>query len=611
MGGGGSIGATGQAAARACGLFASRLGRRMVSLFLISALLPIVGLAWLALAQVSQQLARENERTLQHGATTAGLALSTRIAQLASDLRLAADAVALGEQALDPGTLLHGYLGERFESLQLVRGPSTQLLLGAETPPPPLPTPAQRQHLLLGRTALQVTGDPPRLALLLLLDPAAAEPVLFAGTIRGDFLWDIAELRIAGDEVAVLDDSCRSLFRSFAGMPDCERLRWALALEPASGSVEWEVGGERHVARYFRVFLRLQYAIDLLVVQSRSQQLALQAVRGLEQWFAFAAGLALLFVLATGLGQLRQLLGPIVRLREATRRIASGDFATKVATYGRDELGDVGRAFDHMTGKIVESMRQREQMERELVASRDEALAAARAKAAFVTNVSHEFRTPMTAILAAVEILQHAGEHDDPAVRSEFARIAAGEARRLARLVDDVLELSGNGGWAMEPTAVEDSIADALAFMPPEVAARVRLQLEAGLPPVFGMRERLAQLFWHLLDNAAKFSPPTSEITLRATTARESLVVEIEDHGSGIEAKDLRHIFEPFSQVGRDQLTDKAHGMGLGLTVARNIVQRHGGRIEVESLPGQGSLFRVVLPALRPDAVAGHEDSGY
>jgi signal transduction histidine kinase len=108
----------------------------------------------------------------------------------------------------------------------------------------------------------------------------------------------------------------------------------------------------------------------------------------------------------------------------------------------------------------------------------------------------------------------------------------------------------------------------------------------------------LTDVWGRLLDNAAKFSEAGQPIELRGHRRGNDVVVEVADRGVGVSRVDLARIFEPFCQVGRDQLTDKAHGTGLGLSLAKKTVERHGGRIEVESELGNGATFRVVVPAM-------------
>ncbi|MEO6594423.1 MAG: HAMP domain-containing sensor histidine kinase [Planctomycetota bacterium] len=317
-------------------------------------------------------------------------------------------------------------------------------------------------------------------------------------------------------------------------------------------------------------------------MQSRSRREALAVASSFEQWFVLTALFTLLFVMFASLVLMRRTLGPIVTLNDATRRVGQGDLSVRVAIHSRDEFGELGAAFNHMTAHLLENVRKREQTERELVASRDAALAAATAKAEFVTNVSHEFRTPMTEILSASEILTDLDDADG-ASRREFTAIALSAARRLAKLVDDVLELGSTAAWEMEPMDLAATLIDAVAAMSPTRWDRLHLDVPRDLPQVLVCGRRLTETWCRLLDNAAKFSHPDTQIELRARHSGAEVMVEVVDSGVGISKQDLAHMFEPFRQFGRDQMTNKANGTGLGLTLAKSTIERHGGRIEVES----------------------------
>jgi two-component system OmpR family sensor kinase len=315
------------------------------------------------------------------------------------------------------------------------------------------------------------------------------------------------------------------------------------------------------------------------------------------------AACTLLAVLLVSLVQIRRTLGPIVVLREAAQRVATGDLAARVTIRSKDEFGELGVAFNDMTAQLQENVARRERTERELVRSRDAALAAAQAKAEFVTNVSHELRTPMTEILSAVEILADMQDGDRD-VHDEFSAIALRGAQRLARLVDDVLELDATAACAQTPVAVAASLRAAIGKMPELLGQRVRLTVGEGVPDVPGDAERLIDTWRRLLDNAGKFSADDTPITVDVRRRGDRVVVEITDRGVGISRADIDRIFAPFCQVGRDQMTDKADGTGLGLTLAKRTVERHGGSIEVDSELGKGATFRVLLPVNVATAVA-------
>ncbi|MFM1874024.1 MAG: hypothetical protein RL398_3446 [Planctomycetota bacterium] len=595
--------------AREPGVLASRLGRRLVALFVGAALLPLMAFAAIALHHVSGQLEMETERVLHNGAKTAGMGVAARLSQAAGDLRLVRAAIA---DADDSAAALHragldAFLAQRFDSVWRTTTRRTDALLGEPPPAPVELDAAQQAHIAAGLPIVRMLPDSADASMEMLLDPERPELGTLGGVIRSQWLWQIDELRIPGAEVVVFESFGRPLFGSVADLPGASPLLAAASMQPASGSFAWQVAGEPHLARYWRVFLRPQYGFDLLVVQSRAETEAFAGTRGFQRWFVLTSSLALLAVLLISLSQVRRQLRPLQAIRGAAQRVARGDYRARVAVAGRDEFGELAVAFNHMTGEIEENIRRREATERDLVASRDAALAAARAKAEFVTNVSHEFRTPMTEILGAAEILAKVDGLDD-AAREEFSAIALSGARKLARMIDDVLELGGSAGWTLEPCDLGATVREAVEATTSEVRERVRLQVPADDLCVDAVAHRLTDSWLRLLDNAAKFSAADTPIDVRVRRDGAEVVVEVVDRGVGISRLDLDRVFEPFLQVGRDQLTDKAHGAGLGLSIVRNTVERHGGRIEVDSELGAGTTFVVRLPLVRKADAAGSAD---
>lgn len=590
----------------ALGILTSRIGRRFVGLFAACALVPLVVFAAVVVHRTTDQMRSERTTAMHNAAKTAGMGLASRLNQVAGDLELIRTTLRAGAGGWDAVTLarLQPHVGPRCEAVWMMREGTPAPLFGQ---PARLPALAEheRAHIDSGRMLVLATDQGPGLLAVMAIDPADRGVGLLAASIRGSWFWDRAEMQTGGYAIGVFTVAWQPLFHTFDGAIDPMPFAQAAAVQPSSGTVEWAVGGEPHVARYWRLFLRPHYDLDLFVVQSHPTVAAFAVLREFTFVFVATAIATLLLVVVIGLVQMRRTLEPIVSLHEATKRISGGDLDARVLVPSRDELGELAHSFNVMAQGLQDSIRRREQTERELVASRDAALAAARAKAEFVTNVSHEFRTPMTELLSATEIL---GQFDggDEAAREEFAAIALRGARRLARLIDEVVELGAGEAWRREPVAIAANVREAVASLPAAVQARVRVEAESDAQIVTGDAARLRETWCRLLDNAAKFSAEGTPIDVRILApATGGVVVEVEDRGVGIASADLARIFEPFEQVGRDQLTDKAHGTGLGLTLAKNAVERHGGRIEVQSEPGRGSTFRVVLPTAAVAAVAG------
>jgi two-component system sensor histidine kinase KdpD len=209
-------------------------------------------------------------------------------------------------------------------------------------------------------------------------------------------------------------------------------------------------------------------------------------------------------------------------------------------------------------------------------------------KTALLRSVSHDLRSPLTAIVASAEAL----EGDDPEARG-LAEGIAREGRRLARLVDDLLDLSRLEGDSAPPRrvpfALDEVLEAAVASLPPDTP--VQMEIEEGLPMIQADPAQLERAFANLLDNA-RVHGGRGPIGVRARRAGHRIRVRVSDHGPGIPAGALERVFEPFHQ----EHDGRSGGAGLGLAIARGFVEANGGTLRAESLPGQGASFVVEFP---------------
>jgi signal transduction histidine kinase len=226
-----------------------------------------------------------------------------------------------------------------------------------------------------------------------------------------------------------------------------------------------------------------------------------------------------------------------------------------------------------------------------------------RMKDDFISTVTHELRTPLTSIRAFSEML-----HEDPEIgekdRMRFLGIIVGEAERLSRLINQILDLakleSGRADW----TSVEVDLAqvireagEALSQLYKDRGVDLTLEISESLPGVQADRDRLMQVMINLLSNAVKFVPAgTGKVTVGAGKTATEVRVVVADNGPGIQPADREVIFEKFRQGGQDVLTDKPQGTGLGLPISRQIVEYFGGRLWLESPPAGGATFVFTLP---------------
>jgi two-component system, OmpR family, phosphate regulon sensor histidine kinase PhoR len=233
----------------------------------------------------------------------------------------------------------------------------------------------------------------------------------------------------------------------------------------------------------------------------------------------------------------------------------------------------------------------------------------------FVANVSHEFKTPLTAIQGFSETLL-AGAIDDPQNRERFLGIILEHSRRLARLTDDLLKLSQMDADRLELEIRRVSVAELIEscletaqHRAAEKDIRVYVSQSAELPDIAGDRRRLAEVLQNLLDNATQYTLPGGRITLSAEVRDADVVFTVSDTGIGIPKADQSRIFERFYRVDAAR-SREAGGTGLGLAIAKHLVEVHGGRIWVESEIGQGSQFNFSVPVFDPERAAVRAPSG-
>ena len=306
-----------------------------------------------------------------------------------------------------------------------------------------------------------------------------------------------------------------------------------------------------------------------------------------------AARLALLFcVLALAIGLsatfwlTRSIHGPIRAMRAATEALSRGEFDRRIAVRNRDELGDLARAFNEMAARLQEL---------------DEM------KSGFVSMVSHDLKTPLTSMKEAVELLSEGVGGDLTTRQRRLLSIAREGMERLGNYVQGILDLfrfeAGHVHLVREPLSLAEVVADQADLAEGrcrEAGITLWRELDGDLPLVEGDRFCLGQVVANLLDNAIKFTPRGGTILLRTGVEawRDDLavVLEVEDTGVGISARDLKYIFDKFFQAAETR-GRQIRGAGLGLAIVKNLVEAHNGRVSVKSNPGRGTSFQVLLPA--------------
>jgi signal transduction histidine kinase len=287
-----------------------------------------------------------------------------------------------------------------------------------------------------------------------------------------------------------------------------------------------------------------------------------------------AAGLAA--VLLTSILS-RRILLPVEALTAAARRLERGDLSQRVQVQSKDEIGALGHAFNAMADGLARLEHLRRNM---------------------VTDVAHELRTPLTNIRGYLEALRDGVAQPSPALIGSLHE----EAMLLNHLIDDLQELAlaeaGQLRLVRQPVALDETIAQAVHAVQPAIFEKrltISVDLPTELPIVQADAERIGQVVRNLLNNAITHTAAGGHIGVAATVNTTEVSVSVHDTGSGIAAEHLPYIFERFYRA--DQSRSRATGgAGLGLAIVKQLVEAHGGRIQVRSSAGHGSSFSFSLP---------------
>jgi len=298
-------------------------------------------------------------------------------------------------------------------------------------------------------------------------------------------------------------------------------------------------------------------------------------VAALNRGIVLAALAATVGALLLGAFLARTLARPIGELTAATQRIARGELGLQVPVRTHDELGKLASSFNSMSADLEKASRLRRQM---------------------TADIAHDLRTPLSVILGYTEALSDGKLQATPAIAATLHQ----EALHLNHLIDDLRTLSlADAGelplyrdWIAPGALLERAVA-AYGMQAEQQGITLRTEIAAGLPSVKVDAQRMAQVLGNLVSNALRHTPAGGEVTLSASQEDGVVLLSVHDTGDGIPPEDLPHIFERFYRG--DQARQSFGASGLGLSIAKSIVEAHGGSLTVASATGQGSTFTVRL----------------
>ncbi|MBK8782901.1 MAG: HAMP domain-containing protein [Anaerolineales bacterium] len=295
---------------------------------------------------------------------------------------------------------------------------------------------------------------------------------------------------------------------------------------------------------------------------------------------AIAATASVIAALLVSLFISRRIVAPVQTLNTASQHIADGQYNKRVEITGEDELAQLATSFNQMASQLEQVENKRRQL---------------------IGDVTHELRTPLTSIKGYMEGLV---DGVLPATPETYDQIH-NEASRLARLVDDLQELSRVEANAfsldIHPTDLSSLVGTILKRLSPQATVKritLRSNLPANLQHVLADEDRITQVLTNLVANALQYTPEDGSVTISAIQKDDEVIVSVKDSGIGIPPEHLKNLFTRFYRVDKSRSRNAGGGSGIGLTIARHLVEAHGGRIWVESEgEGKGSTFSFSLKA--------------
>ncbi len=299
--------------------------------------------------------------------------------------------------------------------------------------------------------------------------------------------------------------------------------------------------------------------------------------RSIGLFFIWGALIAVVLALIMTLFLSRRILAPVKAVTSVAKQLGRGDFSQRVQIADKSEIGELARTFNSMASDLERA----EQLQRNMVA-----------------DVAHELRTPLSNIRGYLEAVRDGMLKPEP----ETIRSIDEEAVLLSRLVDDLQELSLAESGQLKLVRHEENIGELIKQVVTAIQAQattkgvsVSISLPDGLPAVNIDWQRIGQVLRNLLENAVAHTARGGAISVTSSQKGSWVEVSVADNGAGIPAGDLPNIFDRFYRVDKSRARATG-GSGLGLTIAKRLVEAHGGSIDVQSEPGEGSSFSFTVP---------------
>ncbi|UCF82107.1 MAG: HAMP domain-containing histidine kinase [Desulfobacteraceae bacterium] len=577
--------------------FKSKVARRVFTLFVLCALVPISALAVMSFTHVTKQLERQSQKRLHQSCKALGMSIFERLSFLEQQLSIfTCSYKIISEASLNPAHKV-SFEGTKkmFKGMALVTDSKGCLQLFGDIKIPNGLSEEEKHHLRSGKLIiLTCPAKDNRLNVYMLIaaDPRDRSEGTMYAEIDPMYLWGLTEYNTLPSmtELCVLDQSKRVIFTT---LPLSSSFNKKLAPElnrSSLGQFEWKFKEKGYLASFWSVPLKFKFFHSKwIIVMSTSKADILSPMVNFKTAFGFVLLLTFLVVIFLSTIQIRRSMRPIELLRNATQKIAQGVFDHRVIIKSGDEFESLGKAFNQMSKKIKEG----------------QALLVQAAKLSAIgqmaAGIIHEVKQPLTAIYALLELSLM---EEKPGKTKERLESILGQVQRLNNMLQRFKSFSYMSEEKMERLSLFKVIVQMHELFDHQFQInQIQCQVEGNenLPDILGDRQGLQQVFSNLFINAVDALGDRNDgqriINIRTYSSDGKVSVEVQDNGCGIPEEIQERIFDPFFTT-----KDEDKGTGLGMAIIESILHKHQARIEVESEVGAGTRITLVFSAFAQEA---------
>lgn len=616
----------------------SKVARRIFSLFVICALIPLSALAYFSFSEVTEELYLQSNDRLRQVCKASCMSILEHLSFLEDDLEIISSAIHQGKTDLlkSPAKKLHDSLKKRFKGLVLMTDRRQFIpIFGAIQVLPSLRK-DEIAHVRSGKTLFTTRPGADKFASVFMvkaIKPAQSSQAFLLGEINPEYLWNEGSLSPM-TELLVLDKSNNVLFSSSPEYFPLYEMKNNMQKNPGLGQFTWTNKGNAFIASYRTIFMRPNFDNNWILVQSESEDDIMTPISSFKKIFALLIILTFLVVSFLSLSQIRRSLIPIETLQEATQRIALKDFKNQVQIKTNDEFEELGSSFNEMASSLENHLQtmtmlntrleevnkqllleitERKQAEGEKDKLQAQLLQAQKMEAIgqLAGGIAHDFNNVLTAIMGYGNLLLIS--IDQSSRLKDYVDHMLTASERAAKLVSSLLAFSRKQITNPEPADVNRIINGVETLIIRLIGEDVELKtlLTDQVLTVMADANQIDQVLMNLATNARDAMPNGGSLTIGTELTeiddefirfhgygevRQYALITVSDTGTGMDEETKARIFEPFYTT-----KDVGKGTGLGLAMAYGIIKQHNGYISIYSELGKGTTFRIYLPLIQSE----------